>query len=247
MTLKLVSFIAAFMLICTAETFGQKVFLSGYTRDSVTFDLLPYTTIHTTKGKPLAASNENGYFSLTIMTGDTIVFTRLGYKPVKIAPVTTSWDMNVMMPETAAMLQQIVVYDNYVIHGHEQIQKALREDAVSANSKFKNQTMGPNATNLIPTFGPGMVINGALSKLFGVDREQRKVSANKAELVRTQVYYEVVQSMTTKQYITGLLNLSDADYSKGIQKFKIDYPNAVYLQSREEIIRLMVESFATKR
>lgn len=247
MSLKLVTFIAAFMLVATAETFGQKIFLSGYTRDSVTFDLLPYTTIHTTKGKPLAAANENGYFSLTIQPGDTIVFTRLGYKPVKIAPPATSWDMNVMMPETAAMLQQVVIYDNYVIHGHEQIQKALREDAASANSKFKNQTTGPNATNLIPTFGPGMVLNGALSKLFGVDREQRKVSANKAELIRTQVYYEVVQSMTTKQYITGLFNLSDDEYNKSVQKFKLDYPNAVYLQSREEIIRLMVEAFATKR
>jgi hypothetical protein len=247
MTLRLVTFIAAFVLICTAETFGQKVFLSGYTRDSVTFDLLPYTTIHTTKGKPVAASNENGYFSLTIQPGDTIVFTRLGYKPVKIAPVTTSWDMNVMMPETAAMLEQIVVYDNYVIHGHEQIQKALREDAAAANSKFKNQTIGPGATNLIPTFGPGVVINGALSKLFGVDREQRKISASKAELIRTQVYYEVVQSMTTRQYITGLFNMSDEDYNKSLQKFKADYPNAVYLQSREEIVRLMVQSFAMKR
>lgn len=247
MTLKLLSFVAAFVLFCTAESFGQKIFLSGYTRDSVTFDPLPYTTIHTPKGKPLAASNENGYFSLTIQPGDTIVFTRLGYKPVKAAPAATSWDMNVMMPETAEMLQQIVVYDNYVIHGHEQIQKALREEAASANSKFKNQTVGPGATNLIPTFGPGMVINGALSKLFGVDREQRKVSASKAELIRTQIYYEVVQSNTTRQYITGLLNLSDDDYNKGIQKFKLNYPNAVYLQSREEIVRLMVESFATKR
>lgn len=247
MTLKLATFITALLLICTAETFGQKLFLSGYTRDSVNFDILPYTTIHTTKGKPLAASNENGYFSLSIQPGDTIVFTRLGYKPVKIAPVATSWDMNVMMPETATMLQQVVVYDNYVIHGHEQIQKALREDAASANSKFKNQTIGPNATNLIPTFGPGVVINGALSKLFGVDREQKKISASKAELIRTQVYYEVIQSMTTKQYITGLFNMSDDEYTRAIQKFKTDYPSAVYLQSREEIIRLMVESIATKK
>jgi hypothetical protein len=247
MTLRLVSFIAALVLIGTAETFGQKVFLSGYTRDSVTFDLLPYTTIHTTKGKPLAASNENGYFSLTINPGDTIVFTRLGYKPVKIAPAETSWDMNVMIPETAAMLHEIVVYDNYIIHGHEQIQKALKEGASSGSTSFKNQTVGPNATNLIPTFGPGVVINGALSKLLGVDRERRKVSASKAELIRTQVYYEVIQSPTTKQYVSGLFNLSEDEYNKSLQKFKTDYPSAVYLQSREEIIRLMVESFATKR
>ncbi|HEX8061505.1 MAG TPA: hypothetical protein VF473_11250, partial [Cyclobacteriaceae bacterium] len=89
MTLKLVTFIASLMVIFSAETFGQKIFLSGYTRDSVTFDFLPYTTVHTTKGKPLTSSNENGYFSLTIQTGDTIVFTRLGYKPVKVAPLAT--------------------------------------------------------------------------------------------------------------------------------------------------------------
>ena len=248
MTLKLVSFIAAIMLTCSAESFAQeKIFLSGYTRDSANFDLLPYTTIHTTKGKPLAASNENGYFNLTIQPGDTIVFTRLGYKPVKVAPLATAWDMNVMMPETAAMLHEIVIYDNYVIHGHEQIQRALREGAASANSSFRNQTVGPNASNLIPTFGPGMVINGALSKLFGVDRERQKISASKAELLRTQIYYEAIQSQTTKQYIMGLLNLSDDDYNKSLQKFKVDYPNAVYLQSREEIIKLMVASFATKK
>lgn len=233
------------MLFFSAETFGQKIFLSGYTRDSVTFDLLPYTTVHTSKGKPITGSNENGYFSLSIQVGDTIVFTRLGYKPVKVSPRSTSWDMNVMMPETAAMLQQIVVYDNYVIHGHDAIQKALNEG--NGNPNFRNQTNGPNATNLIPTFGPGLVINGALSKLFGVDHERRKLSANKQELIRTQVYYETVQSMTTKQYITGLFSLSDEDYTKLLQKFKLDYPDAAYLQSREEIIRLMVQSYAEKK
>ena len=245
MNLKLVSFVAVLMLFFSAEAFGQKIFLSGYTRDSTTFDLLPYTTIYTTKGKPLGGANENGYFSLPIQLGDTIVFTRLGYKPVKVSPRSTSWDMNVMMPEATNMLQQVVVYDNYVIHGHEAIQRSLRDNA--GNKTFTNQTNSPTATNLIPTFGPGMVINGALSKLFGVDHERRKLSANKQELIRTQVYYEVVGSMTTRQYLMDLLNLSADDYNKSLQKFKVDYRDAVYLQSREEIIRLMVESFATKK
>jgi hypothetical protein len=245
MILKLALFVAVLALLCPDETFGQSIYLSGYVRDSTTFDLLPYATIHTTRGRPLTSANENGYFNLTIKPGDTIVFTFMGYKPVKVAPVVNSWDMNVMMPETVHVLQQVVVYDNYVIHGHEQIQKSLREN--SSNTTFTNQTNAATATNLIPTFGPGMVINGALSKLFGVDKERRKMTANKAELVKTQVYNEVLQSMTTKQYIKNLLNLSDEEYTKRLERFKLDYPQAVYLQSRGEIVRLMVESFVTKK
>lgn len=246
MILKLVTF-CVFLLVCAAETSGQSIYLSGYARDSATFDLLPYVTIHSSKGAPLAAANENGYFSLRINPGDTIVFTRLGYKPVKIAPAATVWDMNVMLPETVHVLDQVVVYDKYIIHGHEQIQQSLRENAKTEGSSLKNQSgVVPQNSQLIQTFGAGVVINGALSKLLGTDRERKKVTANKAELIKTQVYYEVMHSMQVKQYVMGLLNMSEDEYFKDLEKFKVDFPSAVYLQSREEIIRLMVESFARK-
>jgi hypothetical protein len=239
---------AIILLALTAEiSSAQSVYLSGYTRDSTSFDLLPYVSIYGKKSTPLASSNENGYFSLRINPGDTIVFTRLGYKPVKIAPTLTSWDLNVMMPETIHVLDQVIVYDKYIIHGHEQIQKTIREGAEIENSAFKNQTSSPTATNLIQTFGPGVVLNGVLSKLLGTDHEQRKLSANKAELMRTQVYYEVVQSSQVKAYLMSLLSLSEDDYIKDLERFKVDYPTAVYLKSREEIIRLMVESFTRSR
>jgi hypothetical protein len=248
MNRKLLLICIAVLLLCSAEKAqSQSVYLSGYARDSTTFDLLPYTTIHTNKGQPVAAANENGYFSFRINPGDTIVFTRLGYKPVKIAPTQTQWDMNVMLPETIRVLDQVVIYDRYIINGHEQIQKSLKEDAAQQATPFKNETASPENTNrMIQTFGPGMVITGALSKLLGTDRERRKMSTNKAELVRTQVYYEVMQSMQVKEYLVNLLSLTDDQYYKSLEKFKVTYPTAVYLQSREEIIRLMVESFATK-
>jgi hypothetical protein len=247
MGLRLLTFIAVVLLISSAESFGQSIYLSGYTRDSTTFDLLPYATIHSNKGEPLAAANENGYFSLRINPGDTIVFTRLGYKPVKVAPTATVWDMNVLLPETVRVLDQVVVYDKYIIHGHEQIQRSLKEGVKSGDASIKNQSATTaQGSNLIQTFGAGVVINGALSKLLGTDRERKKVSANKAEIIRTQVYYEVMHSMQVKEYMMGLLGMGEEDYFRALEKFKVDYPTAVYLQSREEIVRLMVESFARK-
>lgn len=242
-------FLFAIVAFCwSAGVQAQTVYLSGYSRDSTTFDLLPYTTIHSVKGAPLAASNENGYFSLSINPGDTIVFTRLGYKPVKIAPKETQWDLNVLLPETIRVLDQVVVYDRYIIHGHEQIQQSLKENAKIDNSSLKNQsaTAGPSS-QLIQTFGAGVVINGALSKLLGTDRERKKVSANKAELIKTQVYYEVMHSMEVKAYLKGIFNLTEDGYYDLLEKFKTAYPTAVYIVSREEIIRLMVESFAQKK
>jgi hypothetical protein len=248
MILKLVTFCAALVLLFSTDTFGQSIYLSGSARDSTSFDLLPFTTIHTMKGKPLGEADENGYFSLSIKPGDTIVFTRLGYKPVKVAPKETAWDMNVLLPETVHVLDQAVIYDNYIIHGHEQIQKSIKGSGGALGSTIQNQTAAPTpASNLIPTFGAGVVINGALSNLLGTDRERRKVSANKAEIIKTQIYYEVMHSMQVKEYLKGLLNLSEDDYFKSLEKFKVDYPTASYLQSREEIVRLMVESFTVKK
>jgi len=247
MTLKPVTFCVLLLLLCAAETFGQSIYLAGYTRDSTTFDVLPYTSVYSSKGAPLTASSETGYFSLTVKPGDTIVFTRLGYKPVKIAPEATVWDMNVLLPETVHLLDQVIVYDKYIIHGHEQIQQSLKENAKAGNVPLNNQTaIVDRTTALIPTFGAGVVINGALSKLFGTDHELMKVSANKAEMLRTQVYYEVMHSMQVKQYMMGLLGLSEDQYFKSLEKFKVDYPTAVYIRSREEIVRLMVESFTRK-
>jgi len=53
--------------------------------------------------------------------------------------------------------------------------------------------------------------------------------------------------MEVKEYLKGLFSMTDEDYYKSLEKFKVDYPTAVYLQSREEIIRLMVQAFAVKR
>lgn len=246
MILKLATF-CALLLLCAVETSGQSIYLAGYTRDSTSFDLLPYTSVYSSKGVPLTASSETGYFSLTIKQGDTIVFTRLGYKPVKVAPEATVWDMNVLLPETVHVLDQVVIYDKYVIHGHEEIQKSLKENAKTGASQLNNQTAVVSGnSNLIQTFGAGLVINGALSKLFGADHELAKVSANKAEMLRTQVYYEVMHSMQVRQYMINLLNLSEDQYFKLLEKFKVDYPTAIYIRSREEIIRLMVESFTRK-
>lgn len=244
--MKLISLCVVLLLVSAAETFGQTLFLSGYTRDSTTFDLLPYTTIYSSRHKALGSADENGYFSMTVQVGDTIVFTRLGYKPVKIAPKETGWDMNVMLPETVRILDQAVIYDNYIIHGHEQIQESLKGGRGIPGSIQNQSAMPGQNSNLIPTFGAGVVINGALSKILGTDRERKKVSANKAEIIKTQVYYEVMHSQQVKEYMKGLFSQSDDDYFKALEKFKIDYPTAVYLQSREEIIRLMVESFARK-
>jgi hypothetical protein len=234
------------IVLASLNTQAQTIYLSGYTRDSTTFELLPYVTIYTLKGKPLAASNGQGYFTLSSSLKDTIVFSRLGYKPVQVAPDKTVWDMNVLLPETMRVLDEVVVYDKYVIHGHQQIQESIKESAAIESSPYKNQTQAPNAVNMIQTVGPGMVLNGVLSSLFGTDKEKIKLAKGKSEYVRTQVFYEVMQSQQVKEYMMREFSIDETEYLKRLEKFKVAYPTAVYVRSREEIIRLMTASFATK-
>lgn len=240
---RLLILIFLFPLAVTA----QDVYLSGYTRDSTSFDLLPYVSIHSTKGALLSSSNDNGYFSMTVKQGDTVVFTRLGYKPVKFSAASTSWDLNILMPETVRVLEGVVIYDHYIIHGHNEIQKSLKETATQEASPYKNPTQNPSTNmNLVQTFGPGMVINGALSRLLGVDKEKKKLSAGKAEYVKTSVYNEVIISDQVKDYLRKLYNISEEVYYQKLEAFKVRYPTAVYIMSREDIIKLMVSSFAMK-
>lgn len=99
---------------------------------------------------------------------------------------------------------------------------------------------------MIQTFGPGMVINGLFSRLAGVGKEQRKLNGNLAELARTQTYREVLGSPQVRQFLIGQFAITDDEYLKRLERFKVSYPTARYLSLRQEIINLMITSFASR-
>ncbi|MFZ5971258.1 MAG: carboxypeptidase-like regulatory domain-containing protein [Bacteroidota bacterium] len=243
------SFAAGLLLFSLAPTLvwaQNEIYLAGTVRDSATYQTLSYVNIQHNTGKVISASDGNGYFSLTAHLGDTLVFTRLGYEPFLFIPQKNEWDLNIRLNETSKMLQNITIYDNFEIHGQNQIQQTLREDARISSSPWQNPTAKPGSEYAVQTFGPGMVLSGPFSRFSKEEVEKRKLQQVLMEQQRTAVYKETMRSEQVKQYITRMFGINEEVYYQKLEAFAVKYPSAEYMRKREEIVDMLVAFFAEK-
>ncbi len=224
----------------------NEIYLAGTVRDSATYQTLSYVNIQHNTGKVISSSDANGNFSLTAYLGDTLVFTRLGYQPFLFIPIKNEWDLNIRLNETSKMLQNITIYDNFEIHGQNQIQQTLREDARISSSPWQNPTTKPGSDYTVQTLGPGMVISGPFSRFSKEEVEKRKLQQVLLEQQRTAVYKETMRSEQVKQYITRMFGISEEIYQQKLEAFAVKYPSAEYMRKREEIVDMLVAFFAEK-
>jgi hypothetical protein len=236
--------IGAFLVITHCCLAQEKVYLSGFVNDINSLEALTYVNI-SHQGTVLAATDHNGFFAVAVPKNDTIVFTRLGYKPIVYVAGASNWDERIFMSEMSKVLDEIVVRDRHIIHGDEEIKKSIREDAPS---NFNNFTLDPqNQNRMIQTFGPSASFAAPWEKWTNDAREKKKLQSVITEQERTTVYQQFVHSMVVEQYIIDQFHLDHDTYLKLKEGFIIANPDARYLHSRQDIIDLMVSYFATKK
>jgi hypothetical protein len=221
----------------------EKVYLSGFVNDITTLQPLTYVNIATPKGKVLAATDQNGFFSVSTMKNDTLVFTRLGYQPYLLVASDNNWDERVFMAEMSKMLNEVTIYDRYEIHGSDEIKKGIHQD-----TRYNNFTMKPeNQNTMIQTFGPSATFGAPWDKWTKDAREKKHLNAVLQEKERTAVYNEFIQSKVVEEYFIDTFNLDHDTYMAFKEGFIISNPDARYLTTRQDIIDLMVSYFATKQ
>lgn len=233
--------------VLSSTAYCQTVYISGTVRDSATYQFLSYVNIQHNRGKIIASSDQNGFFSFSTQAGDTIVFTRLGYEPQLLIPKENEWDLNIRMNEVARVLQNITVYDKFEIHGSGQIQKSIKEGALKESSPFQNPTQKPGNDYAVQTFGPGYTFSGAFSKYSKDEVERRKLQQVLLEQRRTSVYRDVIHSEQVKEYLMKTFTITEADYYKKLEAFAIKYPGAENLRTRTEIVDMLVVFFSEKK
>jgi hypothetical protein len=213
---------------------GQdRIFISGVVLDSATRQSLPYTAIQV-KGKGNGQSvKEDGSFLVSCVKGDTLIFTRLGYKPLLRPVFFSEGPVRIFLAEDARMLKEVTVYDDYQVAGMEQVKKNLPSDA---RVKLKNQPIDP-ATNSVATFGPTVTIG-----LGGKNKQQKR----RNEFSKTEVYRSVVNSAKVKKKIMDLYQIPEDTFYQKLEKFNKAHPEAAYLKNQEEIFTLLVQFFAIK-
>jgi len=216
-----------------------QITISGTVRDSTHQVPLPYVSI-SIAGKVAAISNEQGRFELECNPGDTVWFSRVGFKKTKLTPLKDEKNVSVFMPESTTLLNSIVIYGNYKPQGQAQWRRYIILPKI-----FENPTMkDPNG--MVQTFGPGVSIPGVLSYFNSENREKRKIKKASDELFATQTYREVMSSEKVKADLIELFSITEDLYFKKIEAFNIQHPDAAYLKNRSEIINLLVGFFALK-
>ena len=233
----------ALLLITLVAAAQEKVYLSGFVNDISSLQPLSYVNISTPKGKVLAATDQNGFFSISAIKDDTLVFTRLGYQPYLLVAVDNNWDERVFMNEMSKMLNEVTIYDRYEIHGSEEIKKGIKED-----TRFNNFTMKPeNQNTMVQTFGPSATFGAPWNNWTKEAREKKHLNAVMQEKERTAVYNEFIQSLVVEEYFIETFNLDHDTYMTFKEGFIVSNPDARYLTTRQDIIDLMVAHFATKK
>lgn len=212
---------------------AQPVTVSGVVQDSTTFQPLPFVAVQV-KNKPIGIStSEKGSFLIACVVGDTLVFSRLGYKPF-LRRVTKSEDpMRILLAEDSRMLKDLTVYGDYDIAGVDAWKKDLPPNT---QVQVLNKTLEP-PPNEVAVFGPGIKIG-----LGGKDKTQNK----RDERSRTETYRKTISDPETKKKLMDLYNLTESQYNKKLERFNEENPDAFYLTSSEEIVTMMIQFFALK-
>lgn len=227
-------FLLSFLCLSIAGWAQKEITISGTVLDSATFQTLPYVAIQI-KGKSIGQSTaENGTFAIACAPSDTLVFTRLGYRAFFLRATRDMAKLRIIMAEDARLLKDVVVYDDVTIEGVDDWKKSL---PANTKVKIKEQHLEPG-TNEVATFGPGITI--------GLGGGKDKSKPKRDELSRTEVYRQTISSPEVKKQLMDLYGITEAQYIKKLERFNKRYPDAVYLTNQEEIVNMMIQSFAMK-
>lgn len=221
------------LLFCTVAAAQSNLTISGIVLDSTTFQALPFVAVQV-KSKPIGIStSESGTFTISCLQGDTLVFTRLGYKPVLLKITKANDRLRIMLAEDTKMLKDVTVYGDYDIKGIDDWKKDLPPNT---QIQMKKQTLEP-PPNEVAVFGPGITIG-----LGGKDKTKNK----RDELSRTETYRKTISDPETKKRLIELFGLTEEQYNKKLERFNEENPDVFYLTSSEEIITMMIQFFALK-
>lgn len=207
--------------------------VSGIVLDSASLQPLGFVAVQI-KGKSVGLStDETGNFAFTCSVKDTLVFTRLGYKPVLLNTKKKDNNLRIILAEDPRMLKDVTIYDDLKLQGEDEWKKDLPP---STQIKIKDQPLEPDA-NSVATFGPGIVIG-----FGGKDKNKSKRDENS----KTEVYRQTISSEEVKKQLMDLYGISEETYLKKLERFNRENPDVAYLTDPKEIVTMLTQFFALK-
>ncbi len=225
----------------------NQVFIQGQVVDSDSLAPLPYVHIRGQGGKTGTATDAEGFFGVSVLQEDTIMFSSVGYKPYFFVPTDSSDEslerLTIVMTPHVNELREITIkaYDN--------IEQFIRREAepFSMNRPKSKPLFERKEPREVPAVGVAGGMNGArlevvvtaLANLFNSKFQQEKklkeIMAMKESEARQQRIREAMTERYQEMLVLADQNLSDAD----IQRFTLKYmplPSVILYQDDYSIM-----------
>jgi hypothetical protein len=226
----------------TFESEAQSKYIkSGKVIDSQTFDAVDLVYVQSSATKSVAISDDKGEFQLSCAIADTLTFSRLGYTIKTVFVNASTEPLLILLSETQITLPVISVYGEFKPQGKERWSESIRIPKPYDNPTYKH---GNEYT--MQTFGPGYTIIGPISYFLKSEREKRKLKKIRAEDRKNKVYRMLVSDPETKAVLMSHFSISEEEYNKKLEQFYLTYPEAVYSESKVELMDLLFYFFSKK-
>lgn len=112
-TILIIITVAGLALASFAQNNDKLVQVTGVVRMQDTSDVIPYMGIYVKNSGVGTLSSENGLFSLLAYKGDTLVFSRVGFKTHELV-IPANWDKN-FYTTTQFFVQDTFVLNEFVV------------------------------------------------------------------------------------------------------------------------------------
>lgn len=209
--------IGLMLILCTASH-AQK-FIRGMVVDSTTLNPLPFATVKVKSSNTGAVSDDFGYFAIKANLFDTLIISSVGYITSEFAIKKFDEHIVIKLPETAAMLKPVTVYDRIVLRGVTRLPK---------QSRWVNPT-NRQEYGSIQTFGPGYTVKGALSYFSKSEKEKRRLKVTTVDNTKARTYIELVNSPEVKDSLMTKYTLTEPEYYDILAKFNKANPKSMGL------------------
>jgi hypothetical protein len=221
---RLIPLMIAFCLSMPA--FGQ-VHISGMVVDSMSFKSLPNVHVQSKKTRAGVVSDESGFFKITAMPFDTLVFSRVGYFPFEFVVVIDEEDILIMMKEEVTYLLPVLVTG-----------KGIQSPLIKEKEELPVRRV--NALPMVS--GSGI----AFDYFSRAQREKRKllkvIDANE----RVKAYTLVITDPEFKDSVIRKNRFTEDEYYELILTFNVTRISLVEGKEEDEVIEIMDAYFCSQ-
>jgi len=185
----------------------------------------------------VVATDVRGYFRIDAADGDTLMFSRVGYRPREAAVKQLRSAPVVFMKEQRTLLKPIE------IKAHE---RPAWLPPIPPESPWKNPTQDQRTLNTpgivnVQTFGPGYVWKGVFSRHSKSEREKRRLKELQTQR-SDPGYVDLVNSPEMKGHILKKYGISEDEFYRLLALFN-EKNNVMDLMERPGLVSLLLAFF----